>query len=136
MNRTLYITMPVKDPAKSREFFGALGFTFNPQFEDGTGNGACLVINDNSFVMLAKEEVFIGLSNGERKPVDTSTSSEVYLTVSAESREAVDQMIEKAKSLGAGVPEEEEEQYDFMYMRHFSDLDGHIWNVSWMAPQA
>jgi uncharacterized protein len=32
MIRNLFINLPVKDLEKSRTFFGAMGFSFNPQF--------------------------------------------------------------------------------------------------------
>ncbi len=31
MNKQIFVNLPVKDLNKSKEFFSALGYTFNPQ---------------------------------------------------------------------------------------------------------
>jgi predicted lactoylglutathione lyase len=53
---TIFVNLPVKDLPKSKEFFGKLGFSFNPQFTDD--KAACLVISDNIFAMLLTEPFF------------------------------------------------------------------------------
>ena len=32
MPRQIYVTLPIRDMERSKAFFGALGFSFNPQF--------------------------------------------------------------------------------------------------------
>ena len=56
MPRNLYVTLPIKDLQRSVDFFTAIGFAFNQQF--ASENGAALVINDNTSVMLATEPFF------------------------------------------------------------------------------
>src|SRR5215470_7666446 len=41
-----FINLPVKNLSMSKEFFGKLGFTFNPQFTDDTA--ACMVLSENA----------------------------------------------------------------------------------------
>jgi predicted lactoylglutathione lyase len=51
--------------------------------------------------------------------------------LSAESREQVDDLTDKALAAGAqalGEPQDD----GFMYMRGFSDLDGHQWSFVYM----
>jgi len=53
MRRKVFVNLPVKDLKRSMEFFGKLGFTFNPQFTDE--NAACMVIGeDNDSMLLAR----------------------------------------------------------------------------------
>ena len=47
MATKIFVNLPVKDLPKSKEFFGKLGFSFNPQLTDD--KAACLVIGDNIF---------------------------------------------------------------------------------------
>ena len=61
-----------------------------------------------------------------------STTSEVLICVSADSREEVDAMVEKAGAAGGKVDPGPKQDYGFMYGRSFEDPDGHIWEVMWM----
>lgn len=127
--KQIFINLAVKDLNKTMEFFGQLGFTFNPQFTDE--KAACMVINDFGFVMLLKEEFFKTFIKKEL--ADAHKTTEALVGFSAESRNKVDEIMEKALSIGA-VESREKEDYGFMYGRSFNDLDGHIWEVFWMDP--
>jgi uncharacterized protein len=50
----LFVNLPVKDLDKTIEFFTHLGFRFNPQFTDE--NATCMIIGNDSFVMLLVEK--------------------------------------------------------------------------------
>jgi uncharacterized protein len=55
--------------------------------------------------------------------------------LSADSREQVDDLTDKALAAGAeGLGESEDE--GFMYMRGFPDLDGHQWSFIYMDMSA
>lgn len=57
MNKQIFVNLPVKNLNKSKEFFSALGYTFNPQFTDQ--NAACMIISDGSiYAMLLMEDFF------------------------------------------------------------------------------
>ncbi|MGE7469020.1 VOC family protein [Bosea sp. NPDC003192] len=131
MPQMIFVNLPVQDLRKSMAFFGALGFSFNPQFTDDTA--ACMVISDTIFVMLLTHEKFKSFSP---KPIaDTSQALQVLLTLSRESREAVDAIVTAALAAG-GTTTDEPTDYGFMYDHSFLDLDGHAWGVMWMDPGA
>ena len=131
MNRMIFLNLPVRDLAKSRAFFEALGFAFNPQF---CGDGAaCVIISDTIFVMLLPHEKFLQFA--PKGICDTAIANEVLITLSCESREAVDTMVRKAVSAG-GQAHEEPQDHGFMYDHGFLDPDGHAWGVLWMNPAA
>ena len=124
MPRNLYVTLPVKDLQRSVDFFAALGFSFNPQF--ASENGASLVVNDNTSVMLASEAFFSTLT-----PVpitDPRKATEALLALSLDSRAEVDDLVRKAVAAGAAEGHDPED-LGFMYSRAFVDLDGHQWGV-------
>ena len=131
MAQMIFVNLPVKDLAKSMDFFKALGFAFNPQFTDETA--ACMVISETIFVMLLTHEKFAGFSP---KPItDTSQSLQVLITLSRDSRAAVDAIVKAAVGAG-GTSSDAPTDYGFMYSHDFMDLDGHGWGVMWMDPAA
>jgi predicted lactoylglutathione lyase len=118
-----FVNLPVKDLARSKEFFTSLGFGFNEQF--GDDNTACLVISDLAFVMLHVEPTFAQFTRQEI--VDTSQSREVLVGLSAQSRGEVDALVDKAVASGGEMLGDAQDQ-GFMYMRAFLDADGHQWS--------
>ncbi len=127
MNKQIYVNLPVKDLERSKSFFGALGFSFNPQFTDQ--NAACMIVSEDIYVMLLTEPFFQGFTN---KPVaDARKSTEVLLCLSCDSRAAVDDMAARAKAAGGSWPNPPKD-HGFMYQHGFEDLDGHMWELAYM----
>jgi len=131
MSQKIFVNLPVKDLAKSREFFSRLGYSFNAQFSDE--NAACLVISDDIFAMLLREPFFKSFT--KKEIADSRTSTETMIALSADSRARVDELTDKALAAG-GTPAGETQDHGFMYGRAFYDLDGHHWEVVWMDPAA
>jgi predicted lactoylglutathione lyase len=71
----------------------------------------------------------------KKEIADPTKTSEVLLCLSAESREKVDELCDKALAAG-GSGTREAQDHGFMYGRTFDDLDGHTWEVVWMDPAA
>jgi predicted lactoylglutathione lyase len=132
MKNQIFVNLPVKDLDKSRAFFASLGFSFNPQFSGE--NAACMVVADGSIqVMLVSEAFFKSLTG---KPVvQAKEANEVIVCLSCDSREELDDLIARAVAAGGRTPHPPED-HGFMYDQGFEDLDGHLWNLVWMAPQA
>jgi predicted lactoylglutathione lyase len=92
---------------------------------------AGLVIGDkNVIVMLFPESTFTKFIRNEI--TDTKQSTEVLLSIDAESREEVDEMVKKAVKAGGIIFSEPQEVQGWMYGAGFIDLDGHRWNVLFM----
>ncbi|MCM2534532.1 VOC family protein [Neobacillus pocheonensis] len=130
-SKNIFINLSVKDVNKSTNFFKELGFEFNPQFSDETTS--CMIISHNIFAMIMIEERFKGFS--KKEIVDTTTSAETILSFSAESRDQVDEIVNKALSSG-GKSFSEPQDHGFMYIWGFQDLDGHLWEVAYMDESA
>ncbi|MFZ2449747.1 MAG: VOC family protein [Methylovulum miyakonense] len=129
MSRQIFVNLPVKNLSQSVEFFTQLGFAFNPRFTNE--NAACLIVSDNSFVMLLTEAMFQSFT--PKTLCDARQSSEVLVALSSESREAVDDRVRKAVAAG-GTLYNEPQDHGFMYGHGFQDLDGHIWEFFYMEP--
>ncbi|GAQ65176.1 MULTISPECIES: VOC family protein [Streptomyces] len=127
----IFINLPVNDLDASKKFFTELGYTLNPQFSDE--NAASVVISDTIVAMLLTKPFYSSFT--KKEIADATRTSEVMLCLSAESREKVDELVEKAVAAG-GTASEKVQEMDFMYGRAFDDLDGHTWEVVWMDPAA
>lgn len=130
MQPKIFVNLPVKDLDKSKDFFSKLGYAFNSQFTDD--KAACLVISDDIYAMLLKKQFFKSFINKEI--ADSGKTTEVMLALSAENKEQVDKLFNKALAAG-GKEARKTEDLGFMYGRSFEDLDGHMWEVFWMDPK-
>lgn len=132
MATNIFVNLPVQDLDKSKAFFGALGYTFNPQFTNE--NGACMEIDENIYCMLLPEPFFARFT--PKAIADAHQQTECTTCLSVDTRERVDEWAETALVLGATenqVPDMQ--QGDTMYGRSLNDLDGHIWEILWMDPR-
>src|SRR5260370_40575315 len=64
------------------------------------------------------------------------TWGEVLICISADSREAVADMVGRAEAAGGGVDPCPKQDYGFMYGRSFEEPDGHISGVVWLDVSA
>jgi len=131
MSTKIFVNISVKDLNKSVAFFAKLGYSFNPQFTDE--NATCMIVSDTIFVMLLTEPFFKSFINNEI--CDTKKYTEAIICLSAESREEIDYMVQKARGAGATIPNEKQD-HGWMYGHGFQDLDGHYWEYSWMDMSA
>ncbi len=129
--RLIFVNLAVEDLGRSVDFFTELGFEFDPRFTDESAT--CLVVSDQAFVMLLVKARFRDFTKKEL--VDSTKQTEAILAVSAESREGVDELADKALAAG-GSPANDPMDYGFMYGRSFHDPDGHLWEVVWMDMSA
>jgi len=129
--RNIYVNLPVKDLKASIAFFTKLGFEFDPRFSDE--NATAMKIGGDNAVMLLAEEFFKTFT---RKDVaDATATTEVIVTVTASSRDKVDEMVNAALAAG-GKESLEPLEMPGMYSWSFQDLDGHQWEVSYMDIKA
>lgn len=129
MTPMLFVNLPVVDVARSRRFFGSLGFHFDEIFCDA--GSACMMINDSAMVVLMQRRRFAGYAAGA--VADPAHGRESLLAISANSRAHADRLADAA--LGCGGSElRAAEDLGFMYCRSFCDPDGHAWEIVWMDP--
>jgi predicted lactoylglutathione lyase len=127
MSKLIFVNLPVADLPAARAFYQAIGFTNNPRFTDETA--ACMVLSDVIHVMLLTHDKFAQFT--PKAIADARSTSEVLICISADSRDDVDDITERALAAGGREPRDRQD-YGFMYGRSFEDLDGHIWEPMWM----
>jgi predicted lactoylglutathione lyase len=131
ISRKLFVSVPVNDLQRSIEFFEALGFTFNQQFTDATAT--CMLVGEDAYFILLTREKFASFT---KRPIgDARKAVSVGLSISAESREEVNEIVKKAITAG-GTEAMGPEDHGFMYSWDFFDLDGNQWGIFWMDPAA
>ncbi len=131
MSKKMFVNLPVKNLNKSIAFFTALGFTFNPQFSDE--NATCMIVGEDAFVMLLTEEFFKRFTKKEL--VNATSSTEVIVAISVDSKDEVDAMVNAALAAG-GKPSNDATDQEFMYSWSFIDIDDHLWEVLYMEPSS
>ena len=127
MTAKIFVNLPVKDLGKTVNFFIKLGFKFNPKFTDE--NATCMIVTEDILVMLLVEKFFKIFT--KKEICNTARNTEVIIALSAESKEKVDEMINKAVEAG-GKESREVQDEGWMYGRGFEDIDGHLWEVVFM----
>jgi predicted lactoylglutathione lyase len=131
MSKMIFVNLPVADLDRSIVFYEAVGATKNPQFSDDTA--ACMVLSETIHVMILTHEKFSQFT--PKRIADAHETSEVLICISADSREAVDEITEAALANGGREPREPQD-HGFMYGRSFEDPDGHIWEPMFMDMEA
>jgi len=131
VTKMIFVNLPVTDLAASIAFYKALGFDQNPQFSDETA--ACMVWSETIYAMLlthAKWRTFT------QRPFPPAGTSEMMLSLSMDSRDAVDAMNLSAAAHGGQADVNPVQELGFMYARDLADPDGHMWGAFWMDPAA
>jgi len=121
------MNFPVKDLAKSMNFYTQMGFTNNPQFSDETAK--CMVWSESIFVMIMTHEKFKSFTT---KPIaDTKNNIAGLFSLSVESVEKVNKIVNDGLAAGGSEPTPFRD-YGFMQQRSIEDPDGYTWEVFYM----
>lgn len=127
---SLFISCPVDDVERATAFYAALGWTLNPEMSDH--NVSCFAIAAEQYVMLSSREMYASVGGVEELIGGPDTPSKVTVSFDLDSREAVDELVERARAAGGRVGDTDD--YPFMYQRQFDDLDGYHYSPFWMKP--
>lgn len=128
MAKLIFVNLPVSDLGRAVAFYEAIGARKNEQFTDDTA--ACMVFSETVHAMLLTHDKFRQFT--PKAIADARSTTEVLICLSANSRDEVDQTVEKAGAAGGRPDPSSIQDYGFMYGRSFEDPDGHIWEIMWM----
>jgi hypothetical protein len=127
----IFVNLPVAGLDRSAAFYKAIGAEQNAQFTDETAT--MMSFSETINVMLLTHDKFRQFT--ARRIADARESTQVLLALSCDTRDAVDEITEKALAAG-GREVREKEDHGWMYGRAFEDPDGHIWEPMWMDVEA
>ena len=129
MTKEIWLNLPVKNVAKSKEFFEKIGFTLNEKHS--SPDMVCFEVGEKkTTVLFFAEETFQGFTKSDIS--DAKRGAEVLISFDAESRAEVDETASKVFEAGGTVFSEPAEIQGWMYGFAFADLDGHRWNMVFM----
>lgn len=131
MNKMIFVSLPVIDLKASIAFYKSLGFERNPQFSDDAS--ACMVWSEAIHVMLLTHAKWRSFT---QRPFPPDGAVGSMLSLSMDSRGAVDTMNRAAAAHGGQADVNGIEDLGFMYTRDLADPDGHLWGIFWMDPAA
>src|SRR3954452_14773775 len=98
MPKLIFVNLPVADLPRATAFYESIGAVKNEQFCDGTAS--CMVFSETIHAMLLTHDKFRQFT--PKAVADARKASEVLICISAQSRDAVDAMVENVSS-GAKV---------------------------------
>lgn len=132
MEKMIFVNLPVSDLSRSKTFYEAVGATNVPEFTDDSA--AMMKFSDVISVMLLTHERFSGFT--PRKIPDAHETAQVLLALNEESRNGVDETVDRAAKAGGRADPNPKQDHGFMYGRSYADPDGHIWETVWMDMEA
>ena len=129
---SLYLSCPVASVERATAFYTALGWSRDE--ETSNEHVSCFAIAPGQFVMLSSREMYASVGGTEELIGGPDTPSKVTVSFDLGSREAVDELTERAGAAGGRIGDTDE--YPFMYQRQFDDLDGYHYSPFWRNPEA
>lgn len=128
MSMPLFLNLPVRDLAAATRFYEAIGCRQNAQFSDE--NASSMVWSDTFTFQLLTHAYFATFL---AKPIaDAQAATAFLMALSAESREAVDAIVEAGAAAGGKADPRPVSDMGWMYNRAVEDPDGHTLEVAWM----
>jgi uncharacterized protein len=122
MSKQIYLNLPVKDLVASTAFYEALGFVKNTQMSDT--NGSCMNWSEEIVIMLLTHEFYAKFT--KKTIPDLTQTSSCLISLTMDSKDAVQQFADVAKTNGGSYFEAEpNKELDFMFTLEVTDLDGH-----------
>jgi predicted lactoylglutathione lyase len=117
----------VTDLEKTTKFYSEIGFKFKGKSEDLVS----FLVGENDFVIhfFLKEKIE---ANTKIKFSNTMESSEIMFTLSAETKQQVDDSAKEIENAGGKIISQPEEFGKGYYGFVFADPDGHKFNVFFM----
>jgi predicted lactoylglutathione lyase len=116
------ITLGVADYERAKAFYAALGWSTALEVQET----AFFQANGVVLVLWSREKLAADTGIAD----DGSHWSGITLAHNVESRQEVDELIERARANGATVSREPSETFYGGYAGAFRDLDGHAWEIA------
>ncbi|MCE3227806.1 MAG: glyoxalase [Bacteroidetes bacterium] len=125
--KQIWANLATNDPERTTKFYTALGFKANNSNNSQTHELTSFFFGENNFIInFFLKDIF--QKNTQSEIADLKNGNEVILSLSAESKEKVNEWVEIVKKAGGKITVEPYE-IGLGYTFVFSDPDGHKFNV-------
>lgn len=132
MSKMIFVNLPVKDLAVSTRFYEAIGCKKNDQFSDEKASS--MMWSDGIAFHLLTRDYFATFTS--KKIPDAHATCQVLLSLSCDSRDAVDALVRTAANAGGKADIRKPVDMGFLYNRACEDPDGHVLELAWLNPKA
>lgn len=122
MAKMIFVNLPVADVARSTAFYESLGMVKDPRFSNEVASSMQW---SDTIVFMILDKGFFGTFT-PKTIADATTTTEVLIALSLDSRAEVDAIVEKAGAAGGIADVRPAQDMGFMYSRAFADPDGHM----------
>lgn len=128
----IFVNLPVADVAKSTAFYEAIGCTKDERFSNEMASA--MQLSDTIVFMILSKDFFQTFT--PKAIADSAATTEVLICISRDSRQAVDEINERAAAAGGRADVRPVQDMGFMYSRAFEDPDGHMFEPMFMDMDA
>lgn len=122
MAKMIFVNLPVADVAISTAFYESLGMVKDPRFSNEVASS--MQWSDAIVFMILDKGFFATFT--PKTIADATTTTEVLIALTMDSRAEVDAIVEKAGAAGGTSDVRPVQDMGFMYSRAFADPDGHM----------
>ena len=134
MTPKIYISRRVADLRRTRKFWTALGYdNFDEVPAEYRDKTLPLRLSESTMAVFMTRALFAEMNQEPLALPSPERAAESIVTLALESRGEVDGMTEKVLAAGGkewGAPAD----LGFVYVRAFTDPDGHRWEFQWRRP--
>lgn len=134
MQQMVFINIPTRDLAAADAFYGGLGFTKNPMYS--SDDASCWMISDTIYVMVLNEEFYASFLRDGDEPNLRSNKIGALNALTVDSVRDLETMLQQAVESGGSVYRAASEPFPGMVDSAVKDPDGHVWEITWMDPNA
>lgn len=129
MNRINLIALGVLNIEKARTFYKGLGF----QCYDDSPDAPIIFFNNQGtkLELFPLEQLATDIAGDEPMKINREGFNGITLAMNAKKKEEVDEVMERARSLGAEIVKEPVIVSWGGYSGYFRDLDGYYWEVAY-----
>ena len=123
--RLSIVTLGVRDLARSRAFYGHLGWRVAS--EDGSGSIVCYDLNGIGLALSPWE----ALAEDAQVPAEGQGFRGIALAYNVRSKQEVAQVLDAAAAAGGTIKKAARDVSWGGHSGYFADPDGHLWEVAW-----
>jgi predicted lactoylglutathione lyase len=127
--RLSLITLGVRDIARSRTFYEALGWKASPFGAAATGDAAVCFFDLGGIVLSLWGQA--ALAKDVQAENEVSAFRGMALAYNARSKAEVDAVLADARHAGGRIAKRAADTFYGGYAGYFADPDGHLWEIAW-----
>lgn len=125
--RLSILTLGVANLQKSKQFYDDLGWKATNHGTEESENIVAYNLNGMAFALYQIDK----LGEDAQKVINTNEYSSFTMAYNVNSEKNVDDIINKARAIGAEIVKEPQKVFWGGYSGYFADADGYLWEIAY-----